>query len=513
MSSGSSEVSPGSSSDEVETGLTSMSNPISNVQEDILLDDMTTEQVVAEVFGSSAGGSSRSASPCAPGENPNAAATGCDERAADDKVEYEDSEDCTGAGSNFSKTGEQAPVFGSSYRLGRSRVTDDDLDEYVRYGLLHGSMRSYCRAPDLEEIPAPEPYEAVVFRDFFVAGQRLLCENFVGEVLQCFQLQIHHLTPNTFAFLVVFAIAMKMMGSALSVNEFAQHYETHLHSKMVKHRCANAVFCAEYGSYNFVPRKHRGTISIVPAYRNKWPHHWSSYSFYHRICTDKVVVEALENDLPRASVLVSQMTPMVSLRLPTFSVDGDHNIEATDTLAVTSRRQTSRDLVEEWVALGRSPLSTEMGFEMFEEKKDYLSAVLDVSMPENFALDFDFVNFIESKTEEIIGPYADREHKAKVQCLAGRRLLNRVFDAMGVVYADSLGPSTSLPAAPIPAKKKVVSSRRARGRGPRGGRRLGVHQAAAVRLLQCLNLARGKGESKLLRKRRMSGSSVKWRKL
>ena len=67
----------------------------------------------------------------------------------------------------------------------------------------------------------------------------------MGEVLQRFNLQIHHL---------------KMVGYALSVNTFARYYETHLHKKVVKNKRTKVEMVAHYGSYNFVPRKAKGTM-------------------------------------------------------------------------------------------------------------------------------------------------------------------------------------------------------------------------------------------------------------
>ena len=55
----------------------------------------------------------------------------------------------------------------ATYRIGRSSLTEAVLDEYVEKGLLKASLRSLCRAPGREEVPQPEPYEAVVFHDFF----------------------------------------------------------------------------------------------------------------------------------------------------------------------------------------------------------------------------------------------------------------------------------------------------------------------------------------------------------
>jgi hypothetical protein len=146
-----------------------------------------------------------------------------------------------------------------------------ELDKYVERGILKPVLRGLCRAPDREEVPCPEPYEAVVFRDFFAAGLRFPYEDFVGEVLQCFNLQIYHLTPNAFARLSMFTMALKMSGCALSVNTFARYYGTHLHKKTVKDKQTKVERVAHYGLYNFVPKKMKGTVQIVSAHRNKWP--------------------------------------------------------------------------------------------------------------------------------------------------------------------------------------------------------------------------------------------------
>ena len=64
----------------------------------------------------------------------------------------------------------QSDLEPATYRIGRSSLTEAVLDEYVEKGLLKASLRSLCRAPGREEVPQPEPYEAVVFHDFFEVG-------------------------------------------------------------------------------------------------------------------------------------------------------------------------------------------------------------------------------------------------------------------------------------------------------------------------------------------------------
>lgn len=216
---------------------------------------------------------------------------------------------------------------------------------------------------------------------------------------------------------------------------------------------------AHYGSYNFVPKKTRGTVSIVPAYRNKWPR-WRNYWFYHRVCSNEEVVEALAHDVPKAHILLSQMTPMEGFCLAEFRMEGEGNVAAADGFALTSRWQISLDLVKEWIACDSPPLSSETWFFEFERRGRYIYPNLGVAVPDAFSTDFDFVNYVEHKTKQIIGLYGDKEHKARCQCLGGKRRLNRVFDDMGLCYADRDGPSTSLP----------IEEDAPRGRGSRGRR-------------------------------------------
>jgi hypothetical protein len=119
----------------------------------------------------------------------------------------EDEEEGETAGSVPASAKGQLDLEPATYRLGRSKVTEAELDRYLAEGLIHPAMRAHCRAPGSEEVPRPKPYEAVVFRDFFKAGLRFPHEDFVGEVLQWFDLRIHHLTPNVFSRMCVFSMA------------------------------------------------------------------------------------------------------------------------------------------------------------------------------------------------------------------------------------------------------------------------------------------------------------------
>ena len=69
----------------------------------------------------------------------------------------------------FEDTGESQEVAEPqpSYKLGRSWVTEEMLDSFEAEGLMDSESRSRSRTPGNEEIPHPQPHEAVVFHDFF----------------------------------------------------------------------------------------------------------------------------------------------------------------------------------------------------------------------------------------------------------------------------------------------------------------------------------------------------------
>lgn len=89
-------------------------------------------------------------------------------------------------------------------------------------------------------------------------------------------------------------------------------------------------------------------------------------------------------------------------------------------------------------------MSNETCFFEFKRRGGYLYPNLGVTQSDIFLTDFDFVNHIEHKAEQIISFYGDKEHNGRFQSLCGKRRLNRVFDAMVLYYADRASPSTSL---------------------------------------------------------------------
>lgn len=46
----------------------------------------------------------------------------------------------------------QPDLFSATYRIGRSRVTDEELDKYVSRRLIKASLRGLCHASRYEEV-------------------------------------------------------------------------------------------------------------------------------------------------------------------------------------------------------------------------------------------------------------------------------------------------------------------------------------------------------------------------
>lgn len=328
------------------------------------------------------------------------------------------------------------------FRLGCSRIAANEIQDYINRSYLTASDPPEFRPPGDEEYPQPRPYEAVVFRDYFVAGLKFPLDDFVAGVLERFSLQLHQLTPNAIARLGVFAFSVKMQGGPLSVDAFARFCTLHWSPSKTEEGES-----LEFGSYNFVPRNSRCTVSIAHTYKNKWGQ-WQQYWFYHRVCSDSDVASARANGLSRASVLVSELVPFVGEKKPRYSLTGLAAVQCGEAFALTGRFQTSRDIVEEWTALYRAPLCLLTRFETFVEVDGYGRPDLECHRPSRFPNDLVFVHFVEERANMVCGKRMDKEEEAKDAALGGKKRLNRAFELMCVEYEDRPPFKTVAPTLP-----------------------------------------------------------------
>jgi hypothetical protein len=80
---------------------------------------------------------------------------------------------------------------------------------------------------DDEMIPKPKPHECIVFRDQFVAGLHMPCQDFIEEILKAYNIEIHHLTPNGIANIALFIWSVKSQRENLDIGAFSSLHEMH----------------------------------------------------------------------------------------------------------------------------------------------------------------------------------------------------------------------------------------------------------------------------------------------
>ena len=110
----------------------------------------------------------------------------------------------------------------NTFCLRHSRVPHMLIQDFVNKECLTPNNSLQFWLPGDEVVPQPRLYEAVVFRNFFVASLQFLLKKFIADVLERFEVQLHQLTPNAITRLRVFTMAMKMMGCELLVDMFVR---------------------------------------------------------------------------------------------------------------------------------------------------------------------------------------------------------------------------------------------------------------------------------------------------
>jgi hypothetical protein len=73
-----------------------------------------------------------------------------------------------------------------------------------------------------ETAPKPQAADAMVFRDFFICGLHFPAARFLRQVLEAFEVQLDHLTPNGIVTLSKFCLCY---GAEPNVGTFYEYYE------------------------------------------------------------------------------------------------------------------------------------------------------------------------------------------------------------------------------------------------------------------------------------------------
>ena len=101
-------------------------------------------------------------------------------------------------------------------------MTADMIEELWKLGCF-----GEAKVKPLEEetVPKPQVADVVVFMDFFICGPRFPAARFLRQVLEAFEVQQHHLTPNGIVTLSKFCWACLSYGAEPNVGTFCEYYE------------------------------------------------------------------------------------------------------------------------------------------------------------------------------------------------------------------------------------------------------------------------------------------------
>jgi hypothetical protein len=127
---------------------------------------------------------------------------------------------------------ESFSMAGPTFEFGESLVMVEDISEMVQGGFF---KEGRAKAPLAEQtVPDPEPGYAVVFRDYFTYGLLLPPYSFLCQVMEAFNLELHHFSPNGILTLSKFCWAYESYGSVPHIDTFCTYFELQKHPKKVK---------------------------------------------------------------------------------------------------------------------------------------------------------------------------------------------------------------------------------------------------------------------------------------
>ena len=115
-----------------------------------------------------------------------------------------------------------------------SEVDDDDVEILRKTRRLPGTDKVEARlAPAKEITPEPEEGEQVVFRSHFLRGIGLPVSAFFRSFLEFYQLQPHHLTPNTVVLLSAFVTLCEgYLGVLPTLELWGEFFQSKLGTRM-----------------------------------------------------------------------------------------------------------------------------------------------------------------------------------------------------------------------------------------------------------------------------------------
>jgi hypothetical protein len=94
----------------------------------------------------------------------------------------------------------------------KSTVSEADMPMMIKLGYFGEVEKKLIRFAGEETTPTPKNDEVVVFKSFFRAGLWFPLNEMIGEVLDNFEIFLHHLAPNAIVRLSIFIWALQSQG-------------------------------------------------------------------------------------------------------------------------------------------------------------------------------------------------------------------------------------------------------------------------------------------------------------
>lgn len=129
------------------------------------------------------------------------------------------------------KGGEKKSTMRKTWEFELCLITAKIVDELEAAGCF---PKGKGRPLGNETTPRPEVNKAVVFKDFFACGLRFPLVHFLRSVLESFNVQLHHLTPNGILYLTKISWSCESYGSEPYLDTFCAYYELQRQPKKIK---------------------------------------------------------------------------------------------------------------------------------------------------------------------------------------------------------------------------------------------------------------------------------------
>jgi len=241
-----------------------------------------------------------------------------------------------------------------TFEFGESTIRPQDIADMVEVGFFKEGRAKV--PPAGQTVLMPEEEYTIVFRDFFTCGLQIPPYAFLRQVMEAFNIELQHFSPNGILTLSKFAWACESYGAVPYIDTFCSYFELQRHPKKVKN--AEGEDCImQFGSCAFMPRRTMPDARCMISYcqKGKWEKDWMKAWFYVKSPAASRTLE--DGTVEKVFPYTSKMKELK----PTYKVDPSSEMSeereaCNKAFALAYRFSDGHELVEEMVASDFWPL-------------------------------------------------------------------------------------------------------------------------------------------------------------